>query len=297
MKFNDFLDTYKGDIKEVIIGKEGKSVVIGGENTLPFHYFEGSIPHKPLLALEIWDTIPANWSPHLLSAYEDVIKCPVAWAKKCLNTYKADLVSLYLSSADEEGANPTTIAENVKKIADAIPVPLVIYGLGDKDRDVPVLKEVARVCAGEGMLLGPVLKDNYEEIGKAALEYGHSVIAQTPIDINLSKELNVKLSKFFPRERIVIDPLSSALGYGLDYSFSIMERVKQVGVIHSDELMKMPIIGNVGRDSWKTKEAKESKEQGIMWEAITALTLALAGANLIILSHPESMRLVRKTIG
>ncbi len=297
MKFNDFLDTYKGDIKEVIIGKEGKSVVIGGENTLPFHYFEGSIPHKPLLALEVWDTIPANWPQHLLSSYDDVIQCPVAWAKKCLNNYKADLVSLYLSSADEEGANPTIIAENVKKIADALPVPLVVYGLGDKDRDVPVLKEVARVCAGEGMLLGPVLKDNYEEIGKAALDYGHSVIAQTPIDINLSKELNVKLSKFFPRERIVIDPLSSALGYGLDYSFSIMERVKQVGVIHADELMKMPIIGNVGRDSWKTKEAKESKEQGIMWESITALTLALAGANLIILSHPESMHLVRKTIG
>ncbi|MBT9130727.1 MAG: Corrinoid/iron-sulfur protein small subunit [candidate division WS2 bacterium] len=297
MKFNDFLDTYKGDIKEVIIGKEGKSVVIGGENTLPFHYFEGSIPHKPLLALEVWDTIPANWSPHLLSVYQDVLQCPVAWAKKCLNTYNADLVSLYLSSADEENANPTTIAENVKKIAEALPVPLVVYGLGDKDRDVPVLKEVARVCAGEGMLLGPVLKDNYEEIGKAALEYGHSIIAQTPIDINLSKELNVKLSKFFPRERIVIDPLSSALGYGLDYSFSIMERVKQVGVIHGDELMKMPIIGNVGRDSWKTKEAKESKEQGIMWEALTALTLALAGANLLILSHPESMHLVRKTIG
>ena len=297
MKLNDFLDTYKGDIREVIIGKEGKSVVIGGENTLPFHYFEGNIPHKPLLALEVWDTTPANWSPHLLSAYDDVIQCPVAWAKKCLNTYKADLISLYLSSADEEGANPTTIAENVKKIAEALPVPLIIYGLGDKDRDVPVLKEVARVCAGEGMLLGPVLKDNYEEIGKAALEYGHGVIAQTPIDINLSKELNVKLSKFFPRERIVIDPLSSALGYGLDYSFSIMERVKQVGVIHGDELMKMPIIGNVGRDSWKTKEAKESKEQGVMWEAITALTLALAGANLVILSHPESMHLVRKTIG
>ncbi|MBT9175122.1 MAG: Corrinoid/iron-sulfur protein small subunit [candidate division WS2 bacterium] len=297
MKFNDFLETYKGDIKEVVIGKEGKSVVIGGENTLPFHYFEGSIPHKPLLALEVWDTTPANWPQHLLSSYDDVIQCPVAWAKKCLNIFKADLVSLYLSSADEDGANPTTIAENVKKIADALPVPLVVYGLGDKDRDVSVLKEVARVCAGEGMLIGPVLKDNYEEIGKAALEHGHCVIAQTPIDINLSKELNVKLSKFFPRERIVIDPLSSALGYGLDYSFSTMERVKQVGVIHGDELMKMPIIGNVGRDSWKTKEAKESKEQGIMWEAMTALTLALAGANLIILSHPESMNLVRKTIG
>ncbi|HUV45696.1 MAG TPA: acetyl-CoA decarbonylase/synthase complex subunit delta, partial [Dehalococcoidia bacterium] len=143
---------------------------------------------------------------------------------------------------------------------------------------------------------GPVIKENYEVVGKAILNHGHSAIAQTPLDINLLKELNVKLCKFFPADRIVIDPLSSALGYGIEYSFSLMERVKQIGVIVKDGMTQMPMIANLGDECWKTKQAKESKEQGLLWEGMTALSLLLAGANILILRYPESLKLVRETM-
>jgi acetyl-CoA decarbonylase/synthase complex subunit delta len=294
MQLNDFLEPYKGDVKEISIGPPEKVVKVGGEKTLPFHAFEGKEGAPIKFALEVFDTPPQGWPESLLSHYADVISDPIAWANKSIKTYGADLISIYLSSLDGDDFNVTKIAENVKKIADQISVPIIVMGLGDKDKDAKALIEIAKVCSGRNLLLGPLVKENFEEIAKAALEGGHSIIPQSPLDINLCKELNVKLTKFFPKEKIVIDPLSASIGYGIDYTFSIMERVKQVAVIHSDEMMKNPIIANIGKECWKTKEAKEEKTQGIMWEALTAFTLILAGANIVIMRHPESMQMVKK---
>lgn len=296
MQLGDFLETYKGDVKEVSIGIAEKAVKVGGEKTLPLHSFEGQEGAAVRFALEVFDVAPKGWPEHLYSYYADVLSDPVAWADKCVKKFGADLISLYLSSLDNDSYDPKNIAENVKKIVDQIAVPLIVMGIGDKDRDARALTEVAKVCTGENLLLGPLVKENYEEIAKAALEGGHAIIAQSPLDINLCKELNIKLAKFFPKEKIVIDPLSAAIGYGLDYSFSIMERVKQVAVLHNDEMMKMPIVANIGKECWKTKEARENKTQGILWEAITGLTLILAGANLVIMRHPESLKLIKKLI-
>lgn len=298
MLLKNFHETFKGDIKELTIGKEGKSVTIGGEGILPFHSFEGNMPRLPVIALEVWDAAPPeNWPEHLRSHFGEVVDSPVLWAKKCLDSYKADLVCLYLASAAEgEEIDATAVAARVKEMSDALSAPMIVYGIGDKDVDTLLLREIARACAGDGLMLGPVVKENYKEIAEAALEYGHSVIAQSPIDINLAKEMNIKLAKFFPKERIAIDPLSSALGYGMDYSFSVMERIKQVAVLYGDDMMKMPIIANLGRECWRSREAKEDARQGILWEAITALNMFLAGANLAVMSSPDSMKLVKKLI-
>jgi acetyl-CoA decarbonylase/synthase, CODH/ACS complex subunit delta len=158
------------------------------------------------------------------------------------------------------------------------------------------LTKVAEVCAGENLLLGPVAKENYEPIAKAALEHGHCIVAQSPLDINLEKELNVKLLKTFPRERIVIDPLSSALGYGMEYSFTIMERTKHIGVMFGDATMQMPIIADLGTETGKTKQSKENEKQGLLWESVTALSLLLAGANILVLRQPESLKLIKEVI-
>ncbi|MBS3919178.1 MAG: acetyl-CoA decarbonylase/synthase complex subunit delta [Deltaproteobacteria bacterium] len=296
MQLNDFFEPYKGDVKEVVIGPEGKTVKIGGEKTLPFHAFEGQVGTPVRFALEVFDAPPEGWPEHLRSSYADVLADPVAWANKCVKQFGADFICLNLASLDGENPDVKRIAENVKKIAEQITVPLVVMGIGDKDKDAKALVEIAKVCGGKNLLLGPLVKENYEEIAKAALEGGHGIIPQSPLDINLCKELNVKLTKFFPKEKMVIDPLSAAIGYGIDYSFSIMERVKQVAVIHNDEMMKAPMVANIGKDCWKTKEAKEDKTQGILWEAITAFTLVLSGANMVIMRHPESLKLVKKLI-
>jgi acetyl-CoA decarbonylase/synthase complex subunit delta len=297
MDYKAPLETYSGRVAEVVIGKGEKALKIGGENVLPFHFFEGNIENRPRLALEVLDSEPATWTEWERRPFEGVLADPVAWAKKCLD-FGADLVCLRLVSTDPAGANAPAdkAAEMAKQVASAINTPLIICGSGDEKKDIEVLTRVAEVCTGDNLLLGPVVKENYEPISKAALDHGHCIIAQTPLDINLEKELNVKLLKTFPRERIVIDPLSSALGYGMEYSFTIMERTKHIGVMFGDNTMQMPIIADLGSECAKTKQAKENEKQGLLWESVTALSLLLAGANILVLRQPESLKLMKEAI-
>ena len=299
MDYRAPVEAYTGVVREVTIGKGNKSLKIGGENTLPLHFFDqGSNPNPVKFALEVLDMKPEDWPEHAVEPFRDVISDPVSWAKKC-QSFGVDAVSLFLMSTDPavKDSPADKAAELTRKIAETINVPLIVYGSGDEKKDVEVLSKVAEVCDGMNLLIGPVLKENYEAVGKAILDHGHTAIAQSPLDINLLKELNVKLGKIFPPDRIVIDPLSSALGYGMEYSFSLIERVKQIGVITKDSMTMMPIIANLGVECWKTKQAKENKKQGLLWEGMTALSLLLAGANIIVLRHPETLKLIKETIG
>lgn len=298
MIYHPPIEVYAGRVREVVLGRGNKALKIGGENILPLHFFDGPVANPPRFALEVYDVEPADWPDWLLEPFGEVVSDPVNWARKCVNDFGAEAICLQLESTDPAGeaVSAEQAAALVKKVNDALDVPLIVYGTGDEKADVRVLSKVAEVCDGENLLLGPLLKENYEEIGKVALEHGHSVIAQSPVDINLMKELNIKLCKSFPANKIVIDPVSSGLGYGMEYSFTIIERAKQLAVIFKDGMMQMPIIANLGGECWKTKEAKASREQGILWEAITATSLLLAGANILVLRHPESYKLVKEII-
>ena len=298
MEYKAPIDSYSGVVREVVLGKEGSTLKLGGENILPLHFFdEGSLPNSPKFALEMWDTDPTEWAESVREPYKDVLTDPVKWAQKCVE-YGADAVFLRLESTDPLGKDGTAAeaAAVAKKVLDAISIPLIVCGTADETKDVEVLTKVAEACAGTPILMGPALKENYEAIGKAALDHGHSLIAQSPLDINLLKELNIKLSKTFPMERIVVDPMVSSLGYGMEYGFTITERVKQIGIIHKDGMTQMPILADLGEECWKTKEAKASKDQGLMWEGVTALSMLLAGANLLIVRHPETLKLVKETL-
>ncbi len=298
MDYKAPVEAYTGVVREITIGEGNKSLKIGGENILPLHFFDqGSNPNPARFALEVLDMKPEDWPEHAVEPLRDVISDPVSWAKKCQG-FGVDAVSLFLMSTDPavKDAPADKAAELAKKVAEALTVPLIVYGSGDEKKDVEVLSTVAEVCDGMNLLIGPVLKENYEAVGKPILDHGHTAIAQSPLDINLLKELNVKLSKFFPPDRIVIDPLTSGLGYGMEYGFSLIERVKQIGIMTKDSMTMMPIIANIGAECWKTKQAKENRKQGLLWEAITALSLLLAGANILVLRHPETLKLVRETI-
>ena len=298
MEYRAPVEAYAGVVREVTIGKGQKSMKIGGENILPLHSFDdGSNPNPPKFALEVLDMTPQDWPKHAVEPFGDAISDPIHWARKCQD-FGVDAVSLYLMSTDPavKDTPADKAAALAREMTEAIDVPLIVYGSGDETKDAEVITGVAEACDGMNLLIGPVLKENYEVTGKAILEHGHAAIAQSPLDINLLKELNVKLGKFFPPERIVIDPLSSTLGYGMEYSFSLMERVKQIGVITRDSMTMMPIIANLGVECWKTKQAKENKEQGLLWEGMTALSLLMAGANVLVLRHPEALKLVRDTM-
>lgn len=265
---------------------------------MPFHFFdEGSWPNPAVVALQILDREPLEDSPGFLyEPFKDVIHDAAKWAKKVEEFDYIDAIQLYLLSTDpaDRDSPPEKAAEVSRKVAEATTLPLIIYGSGDPDKDTKVLSAVCEAVNGMNCLIGPVQKENYAAVGKAILDHGLFASAQTPMDINLLKELNVKLGHFFPLERIVIDPLSSALGYGIEYTYSLMERVKQLGEIIKDKMMQMPMIADFATEVWRTKQARENEEQGILWEAMTSLSLLTAGANILIHRHPSSIKLLKE---
>jgi len=302
--------SYTGKIRSIPLGDPAKKLSAGGDEAYPFHSFEGAFPNPPRIAMEVWDVAPDDWAETLKAPFQDVWGDPVAWAQKCVSEYGADMIDLELVSTDPNGLNrsPEEAIETVKKVADAIDVPLIIYGSTNIEKDAEVLRMACEACEGKHLLVGPVQEGNYKKIGAAAIAYKHTIIANTPIDINLAKQLNILLGNLgVPEQQIVIDPTTGGLGYGIEYTYSVMERIRMAALVQEDDKLQQPMLCNVGKEAWKSKEAKLSAAaapelgdptaRGVLLEALTAETLLVAGANILILRHPESVALIRKLIG
>lgn len=297
-------EAYKGRIQEVDIG----GVKIGGENTFPFQTFEGEMPNDVRIAFEVWDEAPDGWSSELGNVYGDVYEDAVAWAKKAEDEFGAELVYLRLMSTnpDETNRDPKKAAQTAKEVVDAVGVPVIIVGSGDLDHDPEVMKAVGEALGDASVVIGNAEEDNYRGIGATAMGYKHAVIAFSPMDVNLAKQLNVLLSQLGVEDsKIIMDPTTGALGYGLEYAYTVFERDRLAALQQNDPKMQMPIIATVGQEAWKAKETKvgedelpgtgDMKTRGLMWEAMTAVSLILAGADIVVLRHPEAADLIRKT--
>jgi acetyl-CoA decarbonylase/synthase complex subunit delta len=300
---------YSGKIKEIKLGKGDKAVTIGGETAYPFYLFEGEMPNKPKIAMEVYDTPPEEWPKAALEPFAGVTDDPVAWAQKCIKDYGADMICLQLLSTDPNGQNrgADEAAAVVKKVADAITVPLIVWGTANHDKDTEVLRKVAEVCQDKRLILGPVEEADHKKIGASAIGYKHTIAASTPIDINLAKQLNILLGNLgVPDDALVMDPTVSGLGYGIEYCYSVVERMRMAALTQQDTKLQFPIIGNLSKEVWKTKEAKisqaedpkmgDAKKRGILLEAISAMVMLLAGADVIVMRHPEAIKLVREMI-
>ncbi len=299
---------FGGSIKEVELGKGKKAVKAGGSNAYSFHGFEGKFPNRPKIAMEIWDMMPEDWAAAALAPFKDVASDPVAWAKKCVNEYGAEMLVMQLKSTDPNGYNrgADEAAADVKKVADAVDVPLVVWGVANTEKDAEVLKKVAEACEGKHIAIGPVEEANHKQIGAAALGYKHTVISSSPIDVNLAKQVNILLENLGVKNDLIIDPTTGGLGYGLEYSYSVIERIRMAGLIQQDDKLQFPIISNLGNEVWKSKEAKMSKEEapnmgdpdkrGYMMEAVGGVAYLMAGADILIMRHPESIKIIRKFI-
>lgn len=301
---------YTGKIKEVTMGAGSKALTVGGETMYPFYLFEGQMPHPPRIAMEVYDAPPEDWPEAALEPFKDVVQDPVAWAQKCMTAYGAEMICLQLASTDPNGKNrPAEEAAAIaKKVADAIDVPLIVWGCGNDEKDADTLRRVSELCAGKNLIIGPVGEKNYKQIGAGAIGYKHTIIASTPIDVNLAKQLNVLLGNLgVPDGQILVDPTTGGLGYGIEYSYSVMERDRMAALTQQDERLQFPLVCNLAKEVWKTKEAKLSaaeeprlgdpKKRGILMEAVTAVVLLLAGANVLIMRHPEAISLVKGMIG
>ena len=302
-------ESYTGGIREISIGKGDSAVTVGGQTCYPFYTFEGDMPNKPVIAMEIWDMVPEDWAEPALAPYRDVVGDPVAWAKKCVEEYGAEAIVLQLKSTDpnDKNAPAAEAAATVKKVMEAIKVPLIVWGCASPAKDEEVFKVVCEVCQGGNVILGPVEEKNYKGIAAAAMGYGHGVIASSPIDVNLAKQINILLENFgMPMERVLVDPTTGGLGYGMEYSYSVMERLTMAAMTQGDEKLQYPMINNLGNEVWKSKEAKQSVEdapllgdperRGILMEAIGAVAYLMSGTSVLIMRHPESIRLVKDYI-
>mgnify|MGYP000725346681 CR=1 FL=1 len=298
-------ERWSGRCLEAVLGTGSRQVKVGGEATLPFLHFEGEILNPPVVALEVFDASPQEWPDFLCAAYEGVLDDPAAWAKKCVE-YGADLVALRLTRIhpDGENASPEEAARVAAAVAAAVDVPLIVLGCGVGEKDAAVLPEVANALAGKNCLLGLATQENYKSIVAGCIANGHAVIASSPLDINLAKQLNILITEMnLDPDRIIIDPSIGALGYGIEYAYSIIERVR-TGALMGDKMLAMPVILLVGQEVWKTKEAKtpdapewgEQKKRAVLWEVATAVALIHAGGHIAVVRHPESLKHIKAHI-
>ncbi len=300
---------YSGKIKEVTLGKGRKAITVGGETAYPFYFFEGRMPDLPRIAMEVYDMPPQDWPPTALEPFQDVLNDPAAWAQKCVKVYGAEMICLQLESTDPNGLNrPAEAAvKTVKKVADTIDVPLIVWGTANHDKDTEVLKAVAEACPDRNLVLGPVEEADHKKIGAAAIGFKHVVAASTPIDINLAKQLNILLGNLgVPENGLLMDTSVSGIGYGIEYCYSVMERTRMAALTQQDAKLQFPIICNLAKEVWKTKETKiteqddpkmgDAAKRGILLEAMSATILLMAGADVLIMRHPEAVKLVREMI-
>ena len=309
MAFEFFKESYTGRIREISLGKGDNAVTVGGQTCYPFYHFEGQMPNKPKIAMEIWDMEPDEWAQAALAPFKDVLSDSAAWAKRCVEEFGADMIVLQLKSTDPNGKDAPAEAAvaTVKKVLGAVKVPLIIWGTANVEKDEEVLKKIAEACQGENLILGPVEDKNHKGIGAAAMGFGHTVIASSPIDVNLAKQCNILLENLgMPADRMIIDPTTGGLGYGLEYSYSVMERIRMAALAQGDDKLQLPLINNLGNEVWKCKEAKDPAEaapllgdpekRGILMEAVGAVAYLMSGSDILIMRHPESIRLVKSYI-
>jgi len=286
-------------------GTRTSTITVGGATSLPFYHFEGEIPHPPVVAMEVWDVPGEDWPQAVKEPFAEAMADPGEWARKCVEEYGAELICLRLKGCDPNGADksPEEAAQAAKRVLEAVGVPLIIWGCGNEEKDNEVFPLVAEAVSGENCLLGTITEDNYKTLTALCTAYKHKLIAESPVDINIAKQVNIlALDAGFKLEDIVIFPSTGALGYGLEYIYSIMERTRIAG-LKGDKMMAMPILCDIGSEVWGVKEAisevpewGDPNHRGPLWEATTAYVYLLAGADILIMRHPEAVRATKEVI-
>ena len=301
-------EKWTGKVKEVTLGGGGrKSVVIGGETTLPFLKFEGSIPNPPVVAVEIQDREPVDWPADLRASWGDAPKSPSSWAKRAVEV-GAEVICLRLRSAhpDEGNTGPAEAKAVVSEVLSAVDLPLIVLGPDVAEKDNEVLVAASEAGKGQRLALGNCVEKNYRTIAATCIADGHIAIGKTPIDLNLAKQLNILISDLgLSPESIIVDPTTGALGYGLEYAYSIFERLRTAG-LQGDAMTALPMIATVGEEVWRQKETRaaeglpptwgEKEQRSLVWEGITATSLLNAGADIVVLRHPKTVEMIKATI-
>jgi acetyl-CoA decarbonylase/synthase, CODH/ACS complex subunit delta len=308
------LDKWPGAVRTITLGAtaadggtRSHTITVGGAKSLPYMHFEAEMPNKPVVAIEIRDRRPEDWSPLLLQTWGDVADDPGLWAKAAEQA-GAELIEIMLSVTDKDGQpnTPEAAVAAVKAVLKSTGLPVLVFGPGQAELDNTLLVAVAEATKGERLVLGICEDKNYRTIVATAMANGHLVSARTPMDVNLSKQLNILITDMgLPPDRVLMDPTTGALGYGIEYGYSVMERLR-LAALQGDAMTQFPMIVTPGFEAWKTKESKvgqgvpeawgDWQNRAINWEVLTAVTLLESGADIIVVRHPESLHQVKAAI-
>ncbi len=302
-----YVTQYSGKLRQAVLGNGDKAVAVGGGSSLPYHLFEGEMPKKPLIAMDIIDVKPEEWPDPLARHFADVMDDQVAWAKKCVNEYGAEALCVSMVSTDPNGMNRSAAeaAKVAASVINAVDVPVIIWGCGNAEKDTETLREITAMIGDKKVCLAPLSDANYRAIGATAMAFQHPMVASSPIDVNLAKQLNILLENMGVNlESVLIDPSIGALGYGIEYTYSVMERIRLAALTQKDEKLQVPFVCNLGREVWKAKETKlptdemlgDQENRGVLMEAITASCMLLAGGEVLIMRHPKAIALAKSLI-
>lgn len=298
---------YSGKILEVTVGSDLK---LGGESVLPFYSFDGNIGNKPAIGMEIWDIFPESWPAAALNVFKDVADDPLKWAAYCVENYKPDFICIKFEGASPDGLNRSVeeCAEIAKKLADNLTVPLVIAGCQDNDKNAKLFTKVAETLTNKNYAFLSAIEANYKEVAAAVgLAYGNIVVAESSVDLNLAKQLNILITQLGVKpDKMLMNPGCAAVGYGFEYVITTLDRIKLAALEQNDETLQMPIISPVSFEAWKVKESVVTQEdipewgpqeeRGIAMEISSAVGVLTAGANAVILRHPRSVEVIRNFI-
>jgi len=313
MPVPEIAESFTGCVNRVTLGATKQNggtrrstVTVGSARNVVYGGSIADAGEKPVIAMDVLDSRPADWPDVLAEPYTNVLDSPGDWAKKCVEEFGADLIcvkfdGIHPDKGNKDAAHAVRVTKEVLK---AVGVPLILWGCGNDEKDNQIMPKVSEAAKGENCLIGTVTQDNYKSLTAVALADGHHLITHAPLDINIAKQVNILVSDMgFPLERIVTFQATGALGYGIEYAYSIQER-QRLAALGGDKMMAMPVICDAGFESWRAKEAKladapgwgAAGDRGPMWEAATAICLLQAGVDIIRMRHPRAVAAVKNFI-
>jgi len=303
-------ETYSGKVNEVTLGggTRKKTLTVGGAKTVPYGGDRAATGRRPILAIDVLDAPPEDWPPVLADAWRDVLADPAAWARKAVSEVGADLICVKFDGIHPDKGNRDAdhAVAVTQKVLAAVDVPLILWGCGNDEKDNAVMPKVSQAAKGEKVLLASATQDNYKGLTAIAMADGHFLVVQAPLDINIAKQVNILVSDMgFPLDRLVMFQTTGSLGYGMEYAYSIQER-ERLAALGGDKLMALPVICDVGYESWRAKEAKvatadapawgDAARRGPLWEATTAVCLLQSGVDIVRMRNPAAVATVKAYI-
>ena len=308
MPFAKKPQVFSAKINELTLGTGDKAATLGGQNVFNLYTFDAPIANRPKIGIDVSDD-PEQPSEGLKAFYAGC-NTLAERAKKAAELPEADFVCIRFDLADPNGENKSVedCVADAKAVAEVVDKPIVVAGCKNSEKDADLFGKISEALQGKNILVLSAKEENYKGVAAGAgMAYGQKVGAESAVDINLAKQLNVLITQMGVNgENVAMNVGSAAAGYGFEYVVSTLERVKAAALSQNDNTLQMPIITPVGVETWGVKEstAPESEnpgwgsaeERGIDMEVETAAACLAYGSDAVILKHPVSIQTTARLV-